>query len=151
MGDPVGAHITRIYVNCPRSSPSPIRSSNTAPVCTSTPIAPGLSNNPSPQQKMAQIAKEAAASQRGSETFIRKAQTPPLDNFLFVSKESGQAIDFNTGDGLGKLNPPNVPTLPKKKKKRHTLAVVPPAISAPCTKKNIIRKFDNLWGFFLLI
>ena len=130
MGDPSGAHITRIYVNCPRLSPSPIRSSKSAPVCTSTPITPGAPSNTSPKEKMAQLAKEILASQRSSETFVQKPASPEPEQYMFVSKQTRQTIDFTNGDGLGKKNPTDKENLPKKKKKRQTIAVVPPMADA---------------------
>jgi hypothetical protein len=130
MCDPAGVHITRIYVNCSRESPSPIRSSNTVPVCTSTPIVNVGSSNPSPKQQMALLAKEVLASQRPcSETFIRKSESPKPEQYVFLSKETGQQIDFTTGEGIGKIINPNTGTITKKKKQRQSLAVVPPTLS----------------------
>jgi hypothetical protein len=130
MCDPTGVHITRIYVNCSRQSPSPIRSSNSVPVCTSTPIINVGSSNPSTKQQMALLAKEALASQRpSSETFIRTSESPKTEQFVFLSKETGQQIDFSTGEGIGKIINPNTGTITKKKKQRQTLAVVPPTLS----------------------
>ncbi len=127
MCDLTGVHITRIYVNCSRQSPSPIRSSNTVPVCTSTPIINVNSSNPSPKQQMALLAKEVLASQRSSsDTFIQKQQSP--QQYVFRSKETGQQIDLTTGDGISKINP-NTGTITTKKKKRQSLAVVPPPLS----------------------
>lgn len=79
---------------------------------------------------MAQLAKAVLASQRSSETFVHKPRSPEREQYMFVSKQSRQTIDFTTGDGLGKMHPTNSETLPKKKKKRQTLAVVPPAIGS---------------------
>lgn len=125
MTDPVGAHITRIFVNCPRSSPSPIRSTKSAPVCTSTPITNGNQLNQSPQEKMALIAKQMINAQRSNDVFNRKLTN---ENFQFVSKQTRQTIDFNLAEPAPKPSAvPNEKT-PKKKKKRQTLAVVPPTI-----------------------
>ena len=130
MCDPTGVHITRIYVNCARQSPSPIRSSNTVPVCTSTPIVNVGPSNPSPKKRMALLAKEVLASHRSQETFIRQSESPPPEQqqYVFTSKETGQHIDLANGDGIGKTTNPNPGTITKKKKKkkRQTLAVVPP-------------------------
>jgi hypothetical protein len=136
MCDPAGVHITRIFVNYSRQTPSPIRSTGTVPVCTSTPIInvglPKPLPKPSPKQQMALLAKEILAQQRCSETFTQKPESPQQpEQFVFISKESGQHIDFKTGDGLGKLNNINTGTVvTKKKKQRETLAIVPPATSA---------------------
>ncbi|CAF1156881.1 unnamed protein product [Adineta steineri] len=182
MCDPTGVHITRIYVNCSRQSPSPIRRTNTVPVCTSTPIINVGSSDP--KQQMALLAKEILKSQRSTDTFIQKSDSPkqqmPMFNkeilkpqyssetfilksdspekhmalfnkevpmsqnssdisspksasprkyeeFAFFSKETGQKIDFNTGDGIAKVAVINTETITKKTKKtRQTLAVVPP-------------------------
>jgi hypothetical protein len=132
MGDPTGVHITRIYVNCRRQSPSPIRSSNTVPVCTSTPIINVGSSNPTSKQQMALLAKEVLASQRSSsssETFIQKSESPQPEQIVFISKQTGQKIDFTTGEGISKINNVNTGTITKKKKKRQSLAVVPPPLS----------------------
>lgn len=132
MCDPTGVHITRIYVNCSRQSPSPIRSTNTFPVCTSTPIINVGSSNPSSKQQMALLAKEILASQQQrpcSDTFIQKSESPQTKQYAFVSKETGQSIDFKTGDGIGKILNPNTGTITKKKKQRQSLAVVPPPLS----------------------
>ena len=126
MSDPSGAHITRIYVNCPRQSPSPIRSTNTAPVCTSTPIINVGASHPSPKQQMARLAREILASQRSSETYIQKCESPPQEKYLFVSKDTGQQIDPVTGEGIGTILPSTTETAKKTKKKRQSLAVVPP-------------------------
>jgi len=130
MCDPAGVHITRIYVNCSRQSPSPIHSSNTVPVCTSTPITNVGSSNPSSKQQMALIAKEVLASQRPtSDTFVLKKDSPKREEYVFHSKETGQPIDFTTGEGIGKIINPNTGTITKNKKKRQSLAVVPPPLS----------------------
>jgi hypothetical protein len=154
MCDPTGVHITRIYVNRSRQSPSPIRSSNTVPVCTSTPIINVGPFNPSAKQQMGLLAKEILKSQRSldtfiqkpespkqqttshakevvksqpsSDTFIQKAESPKLEEYVFTSKETGQKIDFTTGEGIGKIINPNTETISKKKKNRQSLAVVPP-------------------------
>ena len=126
MSDPAGAHITRIYVNCPRQSPSPIRSTNTAPVCTSTPIINVNASHPSPKQQMARLAREILASQRSSETYIQKCESPPQEKYLFVSKDTGQQIDPVTGEGIGTILSTATETMKTKKKKRQSLAVVPP-------------------------
>ena len=134
MCDPTGVHITRIHINCSRQTPSPIRSTKTLPVCTSTPIINVPSSDPSPKEKMNLIAKEVLAAHRpSSETFIRKTESPPPpssiqpESFVFVSKETGQSIDLKTGDGIGKIINPSAGTITKKKKQqRQSLAVVPP-------------------------
>lgn len=146
MCDPTGVHITRIYVNCPRQSPSPIRSTNTVPVCTSTPIINVASPNPSTKQQMALLAKEILASQQrpSSDTFIRKSESPKNEQYAFISKETGQQIDFTTGDGISKIPNLNTGTITKKKKQRQSLAVVPPPLS---TRKNSF-KFHISFIFF---
>lgn len=132
MCDPTGVHITRIHVNCSRQTPSPIRSKKNVPVCTSTPIINVPSSDPSSKQQMNLIAKEVLANHRStSETFIRKTASPPPhiepEPLVFISKETGQQIDFNTGEGIGKIIQPNPGTITKKKKQqRQSLAVVPP-------------------------
>ncbi|UJR26141.1 hypothetical protein I4U23_007485 [Adineta vaga] len=166
MCDPTGAHITRIYVNCSRQSPSPIRPSNSVPVCTSTPIINVGLCHPSPKQQMALVAKEILKTQRStdtfiqksespiqqkpiytkkdltppkpsSETFIQKPESPPKnEEYAFISKETGQKIDFNTGEGIGKLANQNTGTITKKKKSRQSLAVVPPAQSTRSSKSS---------------
>jgi hypothetical protein len=76
---------------------------------------------------MALLAKEVLASQRSSsDTFIQKQQSP--QQYVFRSKETGQQIDLTTGDGISKINP-NTGTITTKKKKRQSLAVVPPPLS----------------------
>jgi len=132
MCDPAGVHITRIYVNCSRQSPSPIHSSNTVPVCTSTPITNVGSSNSSSKKQMALIAKEVLASQQrsNSDTFVLKKDSPKYEEYVFHSKETGQQIDFTTGEGNGKIINPNTGTITKNKKKRQSLAVVPPPLSA---------------------
>lgn len=136
MCDPTGEHITRIHINCSRQTPSPIRSKKTVPVCTSTPIINVPVCDPSSKQQMNLIAKEVLANQRAtSETFIRKTESPPApprpqidsESLVFISKETGQQIDLNTGEGIGKIIQPNSGTITKKKKQqRQSLAVVPP-------------------------
>ena len=148
MCDPTGVHITRIYVNCSRQSPSPIRSSNTVPVCTSTPIINVNPSNPSSKEQMAKLAKEVLSSQQlSSETFIQKPLSPEQEKLVFISKETGQCIDFKTCDGIGKIIKPETGTITKKKKQRQTLAVVPPALSA---RMNIlfIKKKQNPIFFY---
>jgi len=180
MCDPAGVHITRIYVNSSRQSPSPIRSSKSVPICTSTPITTTNTKGPLPKQQAALLAKEILASHRlCSETFIQKprtyvkqsepepepepepvsvsepepepepesepAPTSKPEQFVFISKESGHAIDLMTGEGIGKIKP-EMGTLTKKKKQRQTLAVVPPAGSA---RKN--RNFSTNQVFLLLL
>ncbi|CAF0778702.1 unnamed protein product [Adineta ricciae] len=164
MCDPTGAHITRIYVNCSRQSPSPIRPSNTVPVCTSTPINNVAQPNPSPKQQMALVAKEILKAQRStnifvqkpdspqksvpvytakevsppqpsSETFIQKPESPKPEKYAFVSKGTGQKIDFTTGDGISKIAPVNTGTI-SKKKSRQSLAIVPPAQSNRSSKSS---------------
>jgi len=138
MCDPAGVHITRIYVNCSRQSPSPIRSSNTVPVCTSTPIINVNSSNSSSKQQMTLIAKEFLASQRpSSDKFIQKSDSPQHEQYVFLSKETGQQIDLKTGEGIGKIIKSNPGPITKKKKNRQSLAVVPPQLS---TRMNM--KFD---------
>jgi hypothetical protein len=147
MCDPTGVHITRIYVNCSRQSPSPIRSSNTVPVCTSTPIVNVGSLNPSPKKQMALLAKEALASKSHapcSETFILKSETPKPGEYVFLSKQTGQKIDFNTGEGIGKLVNPTTGTITKKKKQRQSLAVVPPTAS---TRMNLLSLMPLRFSF----
>ncbi|CAF0813258.1 unnamed protein product [Adineta ricciae] len=164
MCDPTGAHITRIYVNCSRQSPSPIRPSNTVPVCTSTPINNIAQSNPSPKQQMALVAKEILKAQRStnifvqkpdspqkpmpvytakevsppqpsSETFIQKPESPKCEKYAFVSKGTGQKIDFTTGDGISKIAPVSTGTI-SKKKSRQSLAIVPPAQSNRSSKSS---------------
>jgi hypothetical protein len=146
MCDPAGVHITRIFVNYSRETPSPIRSTSTVPVHTSTPIINVGQSRPTPKQQMALLAREILANQRSSETFTHKQESPPspppapapvpvhvpapaLEEFVFISKESGQEIDIKTGDGIGRLSNPNPEAIPKKKKQRQSLAVVPPPAS----------------------
>lgn len=124
MCDSTGIHITRIYINCSRQTPSPIRSSTTAPVCTSTPIIHLDSSDPTPQQQMALIAKEVLASKRSSEVFISNPESPSYEQYVFVSKQTGQRIDFTTGDGIGKLMNSNTGTISKKKKTRQSTASI---------------------------
>jgi hypothetical protein len=137
MCDPTGVHITRIYVNCPRETPSPIRSqSNTVPVCTSTPIINIGSSNSSPKKQMALLAKEILASQRSSETFIQKCDSPRSEQYVIRSKETGQPIDLTSRESVGKMLDTNTGTVTKKKKKRQSLAVVPPLLSTRMFFKN---------------
>jgi len=136
MCDPAGVHITRIYVNCSRQTPSPIRSTNTVPVCTSTPIINVGPSKPSPKQQMALLAKEILASQRSTETFIQKTESPQPEQYVFISKETGQQIGLTTGEGIGKIINRDTETITKKKKKRQLLAVVPPPLSTRSSKSS---------------
>jgi hypothetical protein len=114
----------------------------------------GSSSNPSPQEAMALIAKEVLASQRASETYIQKPLSPPPEQLLFVSKQTRQTIDFTTGDGLSKILPMNAEVIPKKKKKRQTLAVVPPAIESMRMYNMNKYQFDKQqiqWACFIFI
>lgn len=172
MCDPAGVHITRIYVNRSRHSPSPIRSSNTVPVCTSTPIINVGPSNPTTKQQMALLAKEILKKNRSSdtfiqkpespkqqqqvvlpvkeipiiqpssETFIQKSESPKFEEYVFISKETGQQIDFTTGEGISKMNNVvNTGTMTKKKKKRQSLAVVPPPPPPQSTRMYIFLEY----------
>jgi hypothetical protein len=173
MCDPAGVHITRIYVSCSRGSPSPIRPSNSAPVCTSTPINNVALCQPSHKQQMALVAKEILKAQRStetfiqkpespiqqipqftsevpqppppppapsSETFVQKLETPKHDEYVFLSKETGQKIDLTSGDGIGKIANLNTGTVTKKKKSRQSLAVVPPPSSTRTYSTRTLRR-----------
>ncbi|CAF1564407.1 unnamed protein product [Rotaria magnacalcarata] len=131
MCDPAGVHITRIYINNSRKTPSPIRSSNTNPVCTSTPIIDLESSNLTSQQQMALIAKEILATRHLPKDFNQRTESPPQQQqqYVFISKETGHQIDFSTGEGIGKIANPSTGTISKKKKIRQTIATVPSSSS----------------------
>ncbi|CAF0722319.1 unnamed protein product [Rotaria sp. Silwood1] len=131
MCDSTGIHITRIYVNCTRKTPSPIRSSNTVPVCTSTPIINIDSSNAILKQQIGLLAKEVIAlKQRPSET-----ESLQDEQYVFISKETGQQIDLLTGEGISKITNSNTGTINKKKKRRQSTAVLP-TISSGSSKSS---------------
>ena len=132
MDDPVGVHITRIYVNSSQPTPSPVPSSTTIPVCTSTPITNIGSVNPSARQPIALPAKDVSASQDSSEKTIQKTESKQDEQYVFISKETGQQINFKTGEGIAKAVNSNTGTITKKKIKRQSLAVVPPLSMSIC-------------------
>lgn len=130
MCDQAGVHITRIYINNSRKPPSPIHPSDDVPVRTSTPISIADTSNLTPQQQMALIAKEVLASQRSSsEVFNQQNQSPPYDQYIFISKETGQQIDLSTGGGINKVPSSSSGTIHKKKKVRRTIATIPSSSS----------------------
>ncbi|CAF3371405.1 unnamed protein product [Rotaria socialis] len=130
MCDPAGVHITRIYINNSRKTPSPIRSSNTVPVCTSTPIIDLESSNLTSQQQIALTAKEILAAKHSPEEFNQQTESPPQQQqYVFISKETGHQIDFSTGEGIGKIANPGTGTISKKKKIRQTIATIPSSSS----------------------
>ncbi|CAF2716369.1 unnamed protein product [Rotaria sp. Silwood2] len=131
MCDSTGVHITRIYINCTRKTPSPIRSSNTVPVCTSTPIINIDSSNPTLQQQMGLLAKEVLGlKQRSSET-----ESSQDEQYIFISKQTGQQIDLSTGEGISKIAKSNTGTINKKKNRRQSSAVLP-TISSRSSKSS---------------
>ncbi|CAF0753496.1 unnamed protein product [Rotaria sordida] len=136
MCDSTGVHITRIYVNCTRKTPSPIRSSNTIPVCTSTPISNIDSTNSILQQQVGLLAKEVLALQQGSsEILIQNTESLQNEQYIFISKGTGQQIDFLTGEGITKITNSNTGTINKKKKRRQSNAVLP-TISSRSSKSS---------------
>lgn len=91
-----------------------------------------IQKHESPTQQTPQFVTEVPPppASSSSETFVQKCESPKQEQYAFVSKETGQQIDFNTGDGIGKIANLNTGTITKKKKSRQSLAVVPPPSSS---------------------